>query len=204
MNADASTRPRPPVWTVGHGTRTTADLAGLLSDAGVATVIDVRRYPAGRRQPHLARERLEADLPLLGLGYEWWGATLGGRRDTPPSTAGPSTWRSPAFVAYAAYMNTDEFRAGLGDLEARAQAGDNLAMMCAETLWWRCHRRLIADALVADGFAVRHLIDRPPGVIHRISAAFTATLETAEARGHAPQDNCLVRAGLRRQGDRDE
>lgn len=187
----ASTQPRALVWTVGHGTRTTADLADLNRAAGVETVIDVRRYPHGRRQPHLARERLEVDLPLLGLGYEWWGEALGGRRSAPPSTAYRSPWRSAAFAAYAVYMHTDAFRTAILDLEARANAGDNLAIMCAETLWWRCHRRLIADALVAGGFEVRHLIDRPPGVLHEISAASAATLEIAEAVGDAPSDSRL-------------
>jgi uncharacterized protein (DUF488 family) len=147
----------------------------LVRAAGVETIIDVRRYPRGRRQPHLARERLEADLPLLGLGYEWWGHALGGRRPAPPRTAPASPWRSPAFAAYAAYMETDDFRATLVDLEARAEAGEDMAVMCAETLWWRCHRRLIADALVAGGFIVRHLIDRPPGVLHQIPVVSVAT-----------------------------
>ena len=165
-------RPRGLAWTVGHGTRATEGLADLLRAAGVATVIDVRRYPQGRRQPHLARERLEVDLPRFDLGYEWWGDALGGRRPTPPPSAMPSPWRSPGFAAYAAYMLTDDFRTALSTLEGRAEAGEALAVMCAETLWWRCHRRLIADALVFDAFAVRHLLDRPPGATHRISGVF--------------------------------
>jgi hypothetical protein len=83
----AETRiPRQPdalIWTVGHGTRATDDLARLLMAAGATTVIDVRRYPAGRRQPRFARQRLEADLPSLGISYEWWGEALGGRRPMP-------------------------------------------------------------------------------------------------------------------------
>ena len=136
----------------------------------MTTVIDVRRYPAGRRQPHLSRDRLEVDLARLDLGYEWWGETLGGRRPAPSPSATPSPWRSPGFAAYAAYMVTDVFRGAISTLEGRATAGEALAVMCAETVWWRCHRRLIADALVSDGFEVRHLIDRPPGLAHRVSA----------------------------------
>jgi uncharacterized protein (DUF488 family) len=157
------------IWTVGHGTRATKGLAALLSAAGVATVFDVRRYAEGRRQPRFAREQLEADLPLLGIRYEWWGETLGGRRSFGAPSTTPSAWRSHAFAAYAAYMLSDTFQAAVVALEARAQAGEAIAVMCAETRWWRCHRRLIADALVLDGFTVRHLIDKPPGVAHRIS-----------------------------------
>jgi uncharacterized protein (DUF488 family) len=87
-------------------------------------------------------------------------------------------------------MRTDAFRTALVELEARAAAGDDMAVMCAETLWWRCHRRLIADALAAGGFVVRHLIDRPPGVLHRISPTFTATLGSDEV-GAAPSDSRL-------------
>jgi uncharacterized protein (DUF488 family) len=160
---------RPLIRTIGHGTRTTAELASLLSAAGAKTVIDVRRYPTGRRQPHLSRERLTIDLRERGLGYEWWGEALGGRRSTPAPTE--TRWRSPAFAAYSGYMFSQVFRDALAELEQRARAGEALALMCAETVWWRCHRRLIADALVLDGFAVEHLIDRVAGQPHRPSDA---------------------------------
>jgi uncharacterized protein (DUF488 family) len=154
------------IRTIGHGTRTTEQLAALLHAAGVETIIDVRRYPAGRRQPHLSRDRLAIDLPALGIGYEWWGEALGGRRTADAATIATSRWRSPAFAAYEAYTHTPAFREALAVLEARARAGERLALMCSETVWWRCHRRLIADALVADGFVVEHLIDRVPGRMH--------------------------------------
>ncbi len=155
------------IRTIGHGTRTTDELAALLSSAGVATLIDVRRYPKGRRQPHLSRERLAIDLPERGLAYEWWGEALGGRRSLTGATMPASGWRQPAFAAYSAYMASPAFRDALAELERRARAGEALAVMCAETVWWRCHRRLIADALVLDDFAVEHLIDRVPGRPHR-------------------------------------
>lgn len=154
------------VRTIGHGTRTTDELAALLAEAGVNTLVDVRRYPAGRRQPHLSRERLAIDVPERGLSYEWWGEELGGRRTADARTLAASGWRNPSFAAYEAYMRTPPFRSGLEVLEERARGGEGLAIMCAETLWWRCHRRLIADALVADGFAVEHLVDRVPGRPH--------------------------------------
>jgi uncharacterized protein (DUF488 family) len=157
------------VRTVGHGTRTTDELASLLVAAGVANLIDVRRHAAGRRQPHLSRERLAADLPGRGIGYEWWGEALGGRRRAAGVTLADSGWRTPSFAAYSAYMSTREFRTALAELENRARAGEALALMCAETVWWRCHRRLIADALVLDGIEVEHIIDRVPGRPHRPS-----------------------------------
>lgn len=160
---------RPVIRAIGHGTRTTDELVSLLSAAGVVTLIDVRRYPAGRRQPHLSRERLAVDLPERGVNYEWWGEALGGRRSVTPASVADSRWRSPAFAAYSVYMSTPAFRGALAGLEERACAGEPLAIMCAETVWWRCHRRLIADALTLDGFAVEHLIDRVPGRCHQLS-----------------------------------
>ena len=160
---------RPVIRTIGHGTRTTDELAALLSSAGVATLIDVRRYPLGRRQPHLSRERLAIDLPERGVAYEWWGEALGGRRSVAGAMVPSSGWRQPAFAAYGAYTSSPAFRDALAELERRARAGETLAVMCAETVWWRCHRRLIADALVLDGFDVEHLIDRVPGRRHRPS-----------------------------------
>lgn len=178
--ADTATRSpaEAVIWTVGHGTRSTDSLAELLTAVGATTVIDVRRYPAGRRQPRFARERLEADLPSRGISYEWWGDALGGRRPMPAPPRTESPWRSHGFIAYAAHMRSDTFGAALAALEARARAGEAFAVMCAETRWWRCHRRLIADALVFDGFAVRDLIDQPPGVEHKISEASAVMMRT--------------------------
>lgn len=180
---DAGAAAGTVVWTVGHGTRTTEELAALLRAAAVDVVIDVRRYPTGRRQPHLARVRLEVDLPRSGVGYEWWGEALGGRRSSPPVGTAPQRWRARGFAAYEAYMRTDTFQAALRALEARAEAGARLAVMCAETLWWRCHRRLIADALVTDGFPVSHLLDRPPGMAHRLAG--TSDVGGSDTRGAA-------------------
>jgi uncharacterized protein (DUF488 family) len=140
----------------------------------VETVVDVRRYPAGRRQPHLSRERLTVDLPRLGLGYEWWGEALGGRRSGEPSALAATGWRSRSFAAYSAYMKSAEFQGALDRLEQRIADGAAFALMCAETVWWHCHRRLIADALTLDGYTVEHLIDRVPGRPHRLSAAASA------------------------------
>ncbi len=95
---------------------------------------------------------MEADFPERGIGYEWWGESLGGRRSIDPDAAARSRWRSRSFAAYSAYMLTPEFRSALARLEERFVAGESVALMCAEIVWWRCHRRLIAGALTADGF----------------------------------------------------
>jgi uncharacterized protein (DUF488 family) len=100
---------------------------------------------------------LAVDLPRLGISYEWWGEELGGRRRPADPTRHPE-WRDPGFRGFADYMDTDAFGAALERLLAASASGPLLAIMCAETLWWRCHRRLIADAAVAAGAEVRHLL----------------------------------------------
>lgn len=155
------------VFTVGHGTRTTEELAALLGAAEVTLLVDVRRFPGSRRHPHFARDALAESLPALGVGYDWRGEELGGRRSRKRdgSTRHPA-WRNDAFGAYADYMDTPPFRAALERLEDDARGGTNPAVMCAETLWWRCHRRLIADALLMHGFEVVHLIQPGSSSVH--------------------------------------
>lgn len=136
--------------TVGHGTATQQQLTELLRGAGVALVVDVRRFPGSRRHPHVATDRLEQWLPAAGVSYRWE-PRLGGRRRVPPDEQEADPWwRVEAFRAYAAYARTEEFRAALSDLlaEVAARPDASTAIMCSESLWWRCHRRLIADAAV--------------------------------------------------------
>jgi uncharacterized protein (DUF488 family) len=134
--------------TVGHGTATAGELAVLLTGAGVAQVVDVRRFPGSRRNPHLAREAMEVWLPGAGIDY-LWEPRLGGRRRLPAGqdAAVDGWWRVAAFRAYAAYMRTDDFRAGLDVLVDRMDQAAT-AIMCSESWWWRCHRRLISDAVL--------------------------------------------------------
>ncbi|HEX2056965.1 MAG TPA: DUF488 domain-containing protein [Actinomycetota bacterium] len=159
-----------PVFTVGHGTRTTEELAALLREASVARLVDVRRFPGSRRHPHFAREALTGSLPSLGIEYEWRGEELGGRRSRKrDGTSRHPAWRNDAFGAYADYMDAPQFRGALERLEAAARAGTRLAVMCAETLWWRCHRRLIADALTVHGFEVVHLVGPGSTAVHPLN-----------------------------------
>lgn len=143
------------LYTVGHGTRPVEELIAVLHDAGVTRVVDVRRFPGSRRNPQFARAALECTLPEAGISYEWQGETLGGRRHGAEHTRHPAL-HNAAFRAYADHMDTEEFRTALHALLAEA-AREHTAVMCAETLWWRCHRRLIADATTLQGVDVWHL-----------------------------------------------
>ncbi|XXT19097.1 DUF488 domain-containing protein [Sorangium sp. So ce429] len=158
------------VFTVGHGTRSLEELVELLGEGPADTLVDVRRFPGSSRSPHLARAALAEALPPLGVTYVFRGDTLGGRRtgrDDSPHVA----WENPSFRAYADHMETDAFQRALAEVEAEARAGRRLALLCAETLWWRCHRRLIADALVARGLAVVHLLGPGARAPHALNPA---------------------------------
>lgn len=154
------------VWTIGHSTRSPDELLALLRAHGVTTVADVRRFPGSRRQPQLARERLEPWLRARGIDYEWF-PDLGGRR-TPREGSPNLGWRVAGFRGYADHMASPEFAAAFARLRALAQARPT-ALLCAEALWWRCHRRLLADALAASGDEVRHIQTATRAPIHRIA-----------------------------------
>lgn len=143
------------VFTIGHGSRSIEELVAVLKDADVEVLVDVRRFPGSRRHPQFGRDALERTMPEAGISYEWKGDAFGGRRKPLPDSPNVA-WRVDAFRAYADHMASDEFQEALHELEQCADA-TRQAVMCAETVWWRCHRRLIADALVADGFEVVHL-----------------------------------------------
>lgn len=143
------------VHTVGHSTRTADELLAILQAAGVRGVADVRRFPGSRRHPQFVRETLAARLALDGLAYDWLPA-LGGRR-TARKDSPHTGWRVAAFRAYADHMESPEFAEGLEQLLALAAARPT-AIMCAEAVPWRCHRQLLADALVARGVTVLHLL----------------------------------------------
>ena len=159
------------VFTAGHGTRTTEELAALLQEGDVELLVDVRRFPGSRRHPHFSSDALARSLPPLGIAYDWRGEDLGGRRSRRKDGASRHpAWRNDAFGAYADYMDTQPFRDALEQLE-RDAAKTAVAVMCAETLWWRCHRRLIADALVLRGVEVVHLIQPGKRSAHPLNEA---------------------------------
>jgi uncharacterized protein (DUF488 family) len=145
------------VFTVGHGARSIEAFLAVLREARVSVLADVRRFPGSRRHPQFGRDALADSLAGEGIGYEWHGQALGGRRTARPGSR-HTALRHAAFAGYADHMDTAEFRAAADELVARAGT-ERLAVMCAETVWWHCHRMLLADALAMRGATVVHLID---------------------------------------------
>jgi uncharacterized protein (DUF488 family) len=141
-------------FTIGHSNHDLDALVALLRSHDVACVADVRTAPRSRRLPHVSREALARELPARGIRYEHL-PELGGWRKPRPGSANDG-WDEPAFRGYADHMASAEFAGGLARLEALAESAPTAAM-CAEALWWRCHRRLLADALLARGWAVDHI-----------------------------------------------
>lgn len=135
--------------TAGHGEASQTRLTDLLVGAGVGLVVDVRRFPGSRRHPHVAQAELEQWLPASGVAYRWE-PRLGGRRRVLREEEGSDPWwQVEAFRAYAAHTRTQEFQAAVVDLlaDVATRRDDRVAIMCSESLWWRCHRRLIADVV---------------------------------------------------------
>jgi uncharacterized protein (DUF488 family) len=153
--------------TVGHGTLTADELGRLLVDNGVEQPVDVRSYPGSRRNPQFGREAMETWVPGAGIGYRWE-RRLGGRRRARPDSLNVAL-RNEAFRGYADHMAGEAFRAGLDAVLAEA-AERRTAVMCSETVWWRCHRRLLSDAAVlVRGAEVRHLMHDGRLVAHPVT-----------------------------------
>jgi uncharacterized protein (DUF488 family) len=147
-----------PLLTVGHGPQDRDALGARLKEAGIDRIVDVRRFPGSRNNPDVSLESLEEWLPALGIGYRWE-ERLGGRRRLPPGEPVEDGWWTVAqFAAYAAHTRTSEFVAALDEVLADSRSR-TVAVMCSESVWWRCHRRLIADvAVLARGVPVSHLM----------------------------------------------
>ncbi len=153
--------------TFGHGTATAEQMTELLRGADDAVLIDIRTAPGSRRHPHVARAELERWLPEAGISYRWE-KRLGGFRKARPDS--PDTaWREDMFRGYAAHMRTADFLVAVDEVLAEASA-DVTAVMCSESLWWRCHRRLLADFVSAvRDTPVRHLLHDGRLEEHRLS-----------------------------------
>jgi uncharacterized protein (DUF488 family) len=143
------------IHTIGHSTRAFDELVDLLKIHRVAQLADVRSIPRSRRHPHFSIERLPAALSVADIAYRHF-PQLGGLRK-PRADSSNIGWRHPGFRGYADYMSGLAFKAGIAELMAWGR-DQPTAIMCAESVWWRCHRQLIADALVARDVEVRHIL----------------------------------------------
>jgi uncharacterized protein (DUF488 family) len=154
------------LYTIGHSTRTIEELIALLRSNGVATLADIRRYPASRRYPHFSRAALSDSLTTAGIGTVHL-PELGGRRSPRPDSPNDA-WRNPQFRAYADHMATPEFREGVEQLLALPTP---TAILCSEAVPWRCHRFLVSDDLVRRGVEVLHIIGAGPPRAHAMNPA---------------------------------
>lgn len=168
------------IRTLGHGTLAVEEFGAVARNAGLEVVVDVRRFPGSRRYPHFASEEMAAWLLEFGVGYRWL-SSLGGRRKPAPDSPNVGL-RNEQFRAYADHMISDEFAEGVAELSALAGAR-TVAVMCAESVWWRCHRRLLADHLVlVEQIRVEHLFHDGRLVEH------TPTPEARLLDGHVVYD----------------
>jgi uncharacterized protein (DUF488 family) len=166
------------IFTIGHSNRTREDFLALLKEFGIETLVDIRRYPGSRKWPHFNRESLERTLKANGINYLWF-ETLGGRRRAEKNAKSKNSGlKSPAFRNYADYMATEEFRGAIANLLATAMASVT-AIMCAEALYWRCHRKLVSDYLMLHGVELKHILAPDKLLEHTLTAGAVIT-ETDE------------------------
>ena len=145
------------IWTVGHSTRTAEKFLEILRAHEIGVLVDVRSFPGSRRYPQFNKEELAELLARLGIEYKHE-RRLGGRR-APRADSHNTGWKNASFRGYADYMETEEFRRGVEEL-LEVAAKERSAIMCAEAVWWRCHRSLISDYLRAEGHTVLHIMDK--------------------------------------------
>ncbi|MBM3770469.1 MAG: DUF488 domain-containing protein [Acidimicrobiia bacterium] len=155
------------LFTVGHSTHTAATFLALLSAHQIDAVADVRLVPQSRRHPHFAQHALEAFLDEAGIAYRHFRDLGGHRRPRPDSPNG--AWQNESFRGYADHLATAAWRSAMDELLRWEEPSRRLALMCAESVWWRCHRQLIADALVARGREVWHITSTAPPVRHTLT-----------------------------------
>jgi uncharacterized protein (DUF488 family) len=156
------------LYTIGHSTRTLQELTAVLQAHSIQTLVDIRSFPMSRRLPHFNRESLESALPQAGIRYFWMKALGGYRkkiRDDSPNTA----LRNINFRNYADHMLTQEFEDAIGEL-VRLGEHSRTAYMCAERVWFHCHRMLVSDWLVAHGHTVLHIDAEGPPRPHKLTA----------------------------------
>jgi uncharacterized protein (DUF488 family) len=158
------------VWTVGHSTRSGAEFIQILKSFEIATLVDIRTYPGSRRYPQFNQAELSASLEAAGIQYVH-APNLGGRRRARKDSTNIA-WRNEQFRGYADYMETQEFREAMAELLKLAQR-KRTAIMCAEAVWWRCHRSLVSDYLKAAGIVVNHILTEKKSEVHPYTSAAT-------------------------------
>jgi uncharacterized protein (DUF488 family) len=157
------------IWTIGHSTRAIGDLIAALEAHGIKALADVRSLPGSRRYPQFNKETLAQSLSERGIRYEHF-PELGGRRKAKPDSKN-TAWRNDSFRGYADHMETEEFRRGVERLVDLANEAGPTAIMCAEAVWWRCHRSLISDFLKTRGVEVVHIFDDKKSEVHPFTSA---------------------------------
>jgi uncharacterized protein (DUF488 family) len=174
------------IYTVGHSTRPSEEFIGLIRAHRIDQLADIRAVPRSQRHPHFSADALSRSLSSIGVGYRHFRALGGLRKPRPDSPNG--VWHNPGFRGYADYMETDAFVRALDELvrwaglgapgqEGAAQAASApgarralpTVVMCAEAVWWRCHRQLLADALTARGIPVAHITSTAPPIRHTLT-----------------------------------
>jgi uncharacterized protein (DUF488 family) len=173
------------IWTIGHSTRKIDIFISLLGENGIKLVADVRLLPGSKRYPQFNKEALAQSLGEHGIRYEHF-PELGGRRKPQPGSKN-NAWRNEAFRGYADHMETEEFRKGIDRLVDLANEAGPTAIMCAEALWWRCHRALISDFLKARGVEVTHIVDLAKTQSH----PFTSAAQIVEGKLSYAADSLL-------------
>ena len=168
------------LWTIGHSTRKIDHFISLVEENGIKLVVDVRSFPGSRRYPQFNKEALADSLGQHGIRYEHF-ANLGGRRK-PKHTSRNVAWRNASFRGYADYMETEEFQKGIERLVDLTSEVGPAAIMCAEAVWWRCHRAMISDFLKARGIEVIYIVDSNKTEPHPFTSA--ARMVNGEPKYH--------------------
>jgi uncharacterized protein (DUF488 family) len=175
------------IWTIGHSTRTIDTFVSLLEENGIKLVADVRRLPGSKRYPQFNIEILAKSLTDHGIRYEHL-PELGGRRKAKKDSHN-TAWRNASFRGYADHMETEEFRTGIERLLDLASKLGPTAIMCAEAVWWRCHRALISDYLKTRGVEVVHIVDANKREPH----PYTSAARIVDGMvSYSSDSNCLI------------
>jgi uncharacterized protein (DUF488 family) len=189
------------IWTVGHSTRTGEDFKEILIAHRIEVLVDVRTFPGSRRYPQFNKSVLTDSLEKVGIKYQHE-PRLGGRR-APRKDSHNSAWRNEQFRGYADHMETDEFEAGIKEL-LELSLTSRTTVMCAEAVWWKCHRSLIADYLKAAGHTALHIIDAQKTEEHPFTSAARIVDGELSYRGLLDGENKFPAKAQRRKGARNQ